>query len=330
MSDLPTLKAHLKRGALVTAANWPVVLLQFVAESTFKLLVAVPVVCGAMLVALAVGRDLGELLSGDLRDAVTTVAEGLFTHPGAFAGFVVGLLAALGGGAIVTFLVKGGTVTVLALGEQRAGPIEQPPLELDRLRAASGFSVALFLDGAGRLFRRYLRLGLLLGGVYAASGGLYLVAAFGGYALVAGTPLVVGWTVLAAIGSSALVVWITMVNLAYLLVQMVVAIEDCSVRQAWRTVVRFARSRGADVALVFAVVFGLVLVATAASLVAAAGLGLVSFVPFVGLAVLPLQVAGWLLRGLVFQYLGLTALGAYLGLYRGRPVADRIAVVRSS
>jgi hypothetical protein len=32
--------------------------------------------------------------------------------------------------------------------------------------------------------------------------------------------------------------------------------------------------------------------------------------------VLPLQVAAWLLRGFVFQYLALTALGAYLTQYR--------------
>jgi hypothetical protein len=39
-------------------------------------------------------------------------------------------------------------------------------------------------------------------------------------------------------------------------------------------------------------------------------------VPFAGLAVIPLQIAAWLIRGLVFQYLSLTALGAYLSEYR--------------
>ena len=34
------------------------------------------------------------------------------------------------------------------------------------------------------------------------------------------------------------------------------------------------------------------------------------------LAVLPLHIAAWLLRGIVFQYVGLTAIGAYLHLYR--------------
>jgi hypothetical protein len=39
-------------------------------------------------------------------------------------------------------------------------------------------------------------------------------------------------------------------------------------------------------------------------------------VPFVGLAVLPLQLLAWVFRGIVFQFLGLTSIGAYLRLYR--------------
>jgi hypothetical protein len=56
--------------------------------------------------------------------------------------------------------------------------------------------------------------------------------------------------------------------------------------------------------------------ATAASIVATTGLGLIAFVPLVGLAVLPLQLAAWLIREIVFEYLGLAALGAYLSHYR--------------
>jgi hypothetical protein len=56
--------------------------------------------------------------------------------------------------------------------------------------------------------------------------------------------------------------------------------------------------------------------ATIASILATAGLGLIAFVPLVGLAMVPLQLAAWLLRGFVFEYLALTALGAYLTQYR--------------
>ena len=57
-------------------------------------------------------------------------------------------------------------------------------------------------------------------------------------------------------------------------------------------------------------------VAATVSILATAGLGLIAFVPLVGLAVLPLQLAAWLLRGIVFEYLALAALGAYLSHYR--------------
>ena len=33
---IPALKLPIKRGALLAAANWPVVVLQFIAEATFK------------------------------------------------------------------------------------------------------------------------------------------------------------------------------------------------------------------------------------------------------------------------------------------------------
>jgi len=56
--------------------------------------------------------------------------------------------------------------------------------------------------------------------------------------------------------------------------------------------------------------------ATVVSLIATTSLGLIAFVPLAGLAVVPLQLLAWLFRGLVFQYLGLSALSAYLTLYR--------------
>ena len=79
---------------------------------------------------------------------------------------------------------------------------------------------------------------------------------------------------------------------------------------------RFLRSSVREIAGIFGVVLVLVLLATAASILATAGLGLIGFVPIVAVAVMPLQIAAWLVRGVVFQYLALTALGAYLTQYR--------------
>jgi hypothetical protein len=64
------------------------------------------------------------------------------------------------------------------------------------------------------------------------------------------------------------------------------------------------------------VILTIVVVGTAASILATAGLGLIAWVPFVGLAVMPLQAAFWLARGLVFQFIDFTALTAYLAQYR--------------
>ena len=67
---------------------------------------------------------------------------------------------------------------------------------------------------------------------------------------------------------------------------------------------------------IFFATLGLVLLTTAASILATAALGLIAFVPLVGLAALPLQLIAWLVRGVVFQYIGLTALVAYTRVRR--------------
>jgi hypothetical protein len=116
--------------------------------------------------------------------------------------------------------------------------------------------------------------------------------------------------------SSALVVWITLINLVYLLTQMIMALEEIGIRAALRQVCRFVRGSLREIAGIFGVVLVLVVIAMIASILAGSGLYLISYVPLAGLAAFPLQVAAWLVRGFVFQYLALTALGAYLAQYR--------------
>src|SRR5207248_5939078 len=124
-----------------------------------------------------------------------------------------------------------------------------------------------------------------------------------------------GWTFIAALAAMALTVWITIVNLIYLLLQITMAMENVALADAWRPAYRFVRAELRELAGVFLIVFGLVVAATLASALAWSGVGLIAFVPLVGLAVFPLQIAALLVRGLVFEYRGLTALGAYLTLY---------------
>ena len=168
---------------------------------------------------------------------------------------------------------------------------------------------------AAGCFRRYLALGLLLMVVYGLSAGGYL--AF----VVLRIPrppaeraLIVGWTLRRGARGGALVVWITLVNLLYLLLQIAIAFgRSRTGRGLPMRSIRIARAEFRELAGIFMVVLAHgrrrhVL----ASALAWSGVGLIAFVPLVGLAVFPLQLAALLVRGLVFEYIGLTALGAYV------------------
>jgi len=316
MATTPGLKAALKRGALLAAANWPLVVVGFVTESSVKLLLAVPIVGGAFLVALLLDTPMSDLLRGDLRDIATSIISALTASPAALAAFVMAASIVFVAGSVLQFVVKGGTVALLAEAERIAGPLERPPLRLEAVRRAYVISIDAFLAGCGRLWRRYVRIGMGLLLIYASTAAVYLGFILGGYRLADNSAVLLGWTVAAAAASSVLIVWLAIVNFFYLMTQMVVAIEDVSVRRGVRLAVTFVWGHLREVAAVFGVVLVVVVIATAASILATAGLGLIAFVPLVGLAVLPLQLAAWLLRGIVFEYLALAALGAYLSHYR--------------
>lgn len=308
------IRTVLKRGALVAAANWQVTVIQFMAESTFKMLLSVPVVGGVLLVVLVLGRELPELFSSGIRESATFVATALAAEPPALISFLVAFgIVGLAGSAFM-FLLKGGTVAVLAVAEREAAAVEEPPLRLEPFWTAARFSVDRYDEGCRHYLRRFLRLGLMLILVYVASAAAYLAVLLRGVEWFTSGRL--GWTAIAGIGSTALVVWITLVNFVYLLIQMVVVVEDCSVRSAARRVWEFLRAEPKLTFGVFGVLLLLVAGATIVSLIATTSLGLIAFVPLAGLAVVPLQLLAWLFRGLVFQFLGLSALSAYLTLYR--------------
>jgi hypothetical protein len=67
---------------------------------------------------------------------------------------------------------------------------------------------------------------------------------------------------------------------------------------------------------VFLGVLALVIFAKGASLMPTRALGLIGWVPLFGLVFIPLSLLAWMLRALVFQYIGLSSIGAYLKLYR--------------
>jgi hypothetical protein len=315
MTPALTVKPLLTRGALVAAANWEVVVLQFIAESAFKLLLVVPLVAAAFLVALLVGGSALDVAGGDSRQVVALMIAGLSERPLALAAYVLGVLVIVLGGMMLTVLVKGGAVAVLVRADVDAPQVEAPPLRLAVVRHASRFDLERFATGCRSFFRRYLLLGLLLVAVYAVVAVVYAFAVLTSYYVATDRGLFVGWPLVASAISIALVLGITVINLLYLLTQLVIASENCSVRVAAARVGRFLSLEHRRIVVVFAVMLVVVGLATVAAILATAGLGFIGFIPFIGLTVLPLQLAAWLARGLIFQYLGLSALSAYARLY---------------
>ena len=304
-----TLKYALKRGALIAAANWPVIIVQEIADSLFKMLIAMPLIGGIFLVALVLGAEPVALMSLGWRDLAATIVASLMSRPVVLTAFLAALLVVVIGGSLFVFLIKAGTVATLVRGDRAAATIEQPPLHFSTVMTAAAFSLERFEADARALFPRYARLGGMLMSVYLISGAAYL----GG--VVASRSAGEGWG-MTALMTTAFVAWITLLNFVYLLVQIVIAAEDCSVAAAARRTSAFIHRARKPVAAVFLVVLAIVVFATGASLLATAALGLISFVPLLGLTVLPLQLGAWLFRGLIFQYIGLSSIGAYLKLYR--------------
>ena len=285
-------------------------LVQFVADTLFKTLVAVPVVGGLVLVALVVGGNPLDLLRfDDLAQTISTMVGVLLAQPVALAAFAAALAIIVAGGSIMMFAVKAGTVAVLLAGDRAAGAVEVAPLRLSALRAASQTSIERFVNGVRTLFVRFLRLGILLTAVYALIGIAYIAVVFGPSADALDNPLMV------TLASLSVIVAITLVNFLYLLMQIVIASENCGILDAFPLVARLIRRRAKELGQVLAAILALLLLATGASILATTQLGLIGFVPFIGLAALPLQVLAWLVRGVVFQFVGLTGMATYMRMH---------------
>ena len=286
-------------------------LVQFVADTLFKTLVVVPVLGGLVLVALVAGANPFDLIRfDDLTQTISTMVGVLLAHPLALAAFLTALGVILAGGSVLMFAVKAGSVTVLLAGDRTAGAIEEPPLRTAALRQANQATFERFIGGVRHLFPRYLRLGIALTIVYALITGAYLAFLFG-----PSISETLEGPVMTTLASLTVIVAITLVNFLYLLMQIVVAAEDCSVVEAVPHVLRLLRRRTRALAEVLAAILALMLMATGASILATTALSLIAFVPFVGLAALPLQVFAWLVRGVVFQFIGLTGVATYLRLH---------------
>lgn len=316
MPSVLPLRAAITRGALITLANWPTVLIDFIVESIYNVALAVPVIGGAFMVALLMGADIGTLLADGTVVAAERVLVPLGQAPIALLAFwgAIGVVAF--GGAGLMFIVKSGTLAVLVHGERMAGEIERPPIRWSALRTAATYTVASVLREARKFQRRALLLTAWLGGVYLVIGLSWAMAVTYGFPWAAASPFASAWLLLVvAVTSAGVVGWIA-ANLVFDLMRVVVVTDDCGVNDAARRVLRFLLADARQVLGIFGVMALLGGVTIVVSLVGTAGLSVVAWAPLVGIVVLPLQLAFWIVRGLFVQYAALATLSAYQTQYR--------------
>ncbi|HYN08649.1 MAG TPA: hypothetical protein VES67_14800 [Vicinamibacterales bacterium] len=319
MTSALSLRAALKRGALVTAANWPVVLIDFTIESAFKFAMAIPVVGGALMVAVLLGSDLRALFGeGGVRATADLVVGSLASAPIALGAFLAAITLVAFGGGVVMAVIKAGTLAVLVGAERGAGDVHRPPLRVELFQRAAAYTLAAVLNGIRQYRRRAMLLATWLGVAYLLAGLMYITALTLGFRLVTASSWSAAWPLLVLIVTSTGVITITIINLTYDLMRVIVTTDDCGVGVALARTRAFIVQDARQVLGIFGVMSVVLSLVTAASVFATAGLTLIAWVPFAGLILLPLQAAAWLIRGLVFQYMGLMTLSAYQTQYRRR------------
>lgn len=309
------LRAAIKRGVLLVSANWPIVLIDFAVESFCKAAMALPVLGGALMVTSVVGLDVGRVISGGIGETADLVVGSLGSAPAALGAFFGALALVAIGGEAVLFIVKAGTLSVIVRADRTAGEPQRLPLGLDGLRSCRAFGLEILIDAGRRFARRGLVLALWLGAAYAAIGGIYLAVVTGGL-FGFGSRWVPAWSAVVLVATSGAVMVAVLANLAYTLLRVVIVTDDCDVPAAVRRLGRFVVDDARQVIGIFAAIGGLQVVAGAITLMTAAGLAPVAYLPLVSVVVIPLQVAIWIVRGLLLESLSLCAVAGYQTQYR--------------
>ena len=316
VSEPLPLRAALKRGALITAANWPVIVVQFIVVSIARVALAVPIAGGAFMVAVLSNADVTSIFSGGLRSAAGIVIASLLNRPIALWSFIAALTVVAAGSGVISWLAQAGVMGTLATGERAAGDLHRPPLRMDALGRAAAFSIEGFFASVSRFGRRFVLLGSWLYVGYA------ILAALAVTTLTLATRLAErdGWSVVlplsAVVVTAVGLVLVAALQLTQALLQTIMTTDDCRLSVSVARLRLFLLHDARQVLGIVGVVLVLVGLTTAASVLATTGLALIAWVPLVGLAVVPLQLAAWLVRGVVFHYMDLTAWSAYQSQYR--------------
>jgi hypothetical protein len=285
-------------------------------ESAYKAALGVPILGGAFMVALLLGVDVRSLLAEGLISAADQILVRLATAPAALAAFLAALAIVGVGGAMAMYVVKAGTLAMLVRGEGAAGELYRRPGTASVMREAAVYTLPSLWDAVRHFERRAATLAFWLGLSYVVIGGGYLLAVGWGARVVADSAWSAVWPLLVLVATSAAVVGITAANLVFDLARVIVVTDDCGVRAALGRVRAFLLEDARQVLGIFGAMGTILLLATAGSITATAGLALVAWVPLAGLLFVPLQVAFWIVRGLLFEYMGLVTLSAYQTQYR--------------
>ena len=192
MTHTPGLKAALKRGALLAAANWQLVIIQFVAESSLKLLLAVPIVGGAFLVALLLDTSLTELLRGDVREIVTAIISALTASPPRSPRSWRPRCSCCWADPRSRSSSKGAPWRCSPRPSGRRARSRSRRCISRRCAGRRSLRSSRSSPDARRLWRRYVRIGLGLLLVYALTAVAYLAFVFRGYALAANSAILLG------------------------------------------------------------------------------------------------------------------------------------------
>jgi hypothetical protein len=279
-----------------------------------------------MVTAIA-GTEPGAVVGEGLQTTADLVAAALATSPLALASFFAALAVVGVGGLTIVFTLRIGTLTVVVASEQQTEGLEREPVGAAALERASAYSLGRVYDGARHFARRALHLAAWLGALYAVVGGTYLAAIVLGLSMAVRLSWMPAWPLLMLAATAVGVVAFAVIKLAYDLLQVVIVTDDCSVALAAGRLRAFVLADSRQVIAIFSVMAAIVVLATAASVFAAAGIAVMAWVPFVSLVVVPLQAATWLVRGLVFQFVELSALAAYQTQYRRFSAAGRAAAL---
>jgi hypothetical protein len=274
------------------------------------------------MVAALVGADLATVVGEGAHATVDLVVASLASAPGALLAFLAAAGVVAFGGAVLMFIVKAGTFRALINGEERLETASGGDRFQDEFGQAKAFTLTGALMDSRQFARRAAVLATWLSAAYALLAIAYF-AAMSGIVRVAESPRwAPAWPVLVLAATSLAVVSAAIINLSYDLLRVIVLTDDCSPRAAVDRLRHFVVADARQVVGIFSVIGGVTLLGTLASVLAATGLAVVAWIPFVTLLIVPMQLAVWVLRGLIFQYLSLAALAAYQTQYR-RWTADR-------